>query len=126
MSSAGPRGSRGDLTPVRRKGAAVIVADLQTDAGVTIAEAIGGAFFALDVGADEGWDRLMSLVETMYGRLDVVFTNAGVVSGQLIEDVDLATWHRVIGVNLTGVMLGCRRGVAAMRRDTRYAPERSP
>ncbi|WP_293903194.1 glucose 1-dehydrogenase [Phenylobacterium sp.] len=99
------------------EGASVIVADLQTDLGAEIAAATGGLFHELDVADDAAWARLMAVVWRRFGRLDVVVNNAGIVSGQSIEDIDLATWNRVIEVNLTGVMLGCRHGISTMRKN---------
>ncbi len=99
------------------EGAAVIVADVQTDLGAAVANDIGGAFLRLDVALEEDWARVAGEVMERHGRLDVVLNNAGVVSGQSIEEVDLATWNRVIGVNLTGVMLGCQTGIRLMRAN---------
>ncbi|WP_309604526.1 glucose 1-dehydrogenase [Phenylobacterium sp.] len=99
------------------EGACVIVADIQADLGAAIADETGSLFQELDVADDAAWARLMALVLERFGRLDVVFNNAGIVSGQSIEDVDLAVWNRVIGVNLTGVMLGCKHGISTMRRN---------
>lgn len=99
------------------EGASVIVADIQSDLGEVIAKEIGGLFHELDVADETAWTRLMALVADRFGRLDVEFNNAGIVCGQSIEDIELTTWNRVIGVNLTGVMLGCRHGIAAMRRN---------
>jgi 3(or 17)beta-hydroxysteroid dehydrogenase len=99
------------------EGAGVIVADIQADLGAAVAREIDGLFVALDVADPNAWSAAMAAAEARYGRLDVVFNNAGVVSGQSIEDVDLSTWNRVLGINLTGVMLGCRHGIALMRRN---------
>lgn len=99
------------------EGAAVVVADIQVAPGAEIARETGSVFHELDVADDGAWAGLMALVAERFGRLDVVVNNAGIVSGQSIEGVDLATWDRVIGVNLTGVMLGCRHGIASMRRN---------
>ncbi len=97
------------------EGAKVLVCDVQTDLGREIAREIGGAFEHLDVAHEPDWKRLDGVVRDRHGRLDVVFNNAGVVSGQSIEEVDLATWNRVIGINLTGVMLGCQTGIRLMK-----------
>jgi len=40
-----------------------------------------------------------------FGGLDILINNAGVVSHQMIEDLDLDEWHRVIDTNLTAVYL---------------------
>ena len=99
------------------EGARVVVADLQADLGAAVARDIGGEFFQLDVASDAGWTELTTRVEAHHGRLDVVFNNAGIVLGQSIEDLDLASWERIIGVNLTGVMLGCQKGIALMKKN---------
>ncbi len=99
------------------EGASVVIADVQSKLGAEVAEETGALFHQFDVADDEAWTRLMALVLKRFGRLDVVVNNAGIVSGQSIEDVDLVTWNRVIDVNLTGVMLGCRHGISTMRRN---------
>ncbi len=99
------------------EGARVVVADVQADLGEAVAAEIGGEFVSLDVASEDGWRRVMTDLGARHGRLDVVFNNAGVVSGRSIEDLDLATWDRIIGINLTGVMLGCREGIAMMKTN---------
>jgi 3(or 17)beta-hydroxysteroid dehydrogenase len=99
------------------EGAHVVVADIQHNLGSSVADEVGGLFVQLDVADNDAWTSLMATVEDCWGRLDVVFNNAGVVSGQSIEDLDLATWNRTLGINLTGVMLGCKHGVALMKRN---------
>lgn len=99
------------------EGASVVTADLQTTLGMEVAEETGAMFHPLDVADEAGWTQLMAMVSARFGRLDIVVNNAGIVSGQSIEDIDLATWNRVIDVNLTGVMLGCQHGIVAMRAN---------
>ena len=100
-----------------REGAKVVVVDVQDDLGIATAHEVGGEFHHLDVASVEGWNAVMNDVEASHGRLDVVFNNAGIVIGQSIEDLDLDSWNRIIGVNLTGVMLGCQKGIALMKRN---------
>ncbi|MDB5480993.1 MAG: benD [Caulobacteraceae bacterium] len=99
------------------EGARVIVADVQADLGREVAADVDGLFVQLDVAHEPDWTRAAGVVEERHGRLDVVFNNAGVVCGRSIEDMDLATWDRVIGINLTGVMLGCRTGIRLMKAN---------
>ena len=99
------------------EGARVIVADVQADQGRALAADIDAAFEPLDVAHEPDWDRVSAVIQDRFGRLDVVFNNAGVVCGQTIEDIDLVTWNRVIGINLTGVMLGCRTGIRLMKAN---------
>jgi 3-oxoacyl-[acyl-carrier protein] reductase len=96
----------------------VVVADVQRGEGEAVAaDCPGGWFQPLDVVSEGDWREAMAVVAARCGRLDVVFNNAGIVGGRGIEDMDLANWDRVIGINLTGVMLGCREAIRLMKRN---------
>ncbi len=99
------------------EGARVIVADVQVRLGEGVANEVDGQFLKLDVADENDWSSVAAMIGDTHGQLDVVFNNAGIVCGQSIEDVDLATWNRVIGINLTGVMLGCRTGIRLMKAN---------
>jgi 3(or 17)beta-hydroxysteroid dehydrogenase len=99
------------------EGARVIVADVQADLGETVAREVDGVFVHLDVAHEPDWRRVEASIHDSHGRLDVMFNNAGIVCGQNIEDVDLATWNRMIGINLTGVMIGCQVGIRLMKAN---------
>jgi NAD(P)-dependent dehydrogenase (short-subunit alcohol dehydrogenase family) len=51
-----------------------------------------------------------------FGKLDVLVNNAGVGGPGRVEDVTLEEWNRVMDVNSTGVFLGTRAVIPAMRR----------
>lgn len=104
-----------------QEGARVIVADVQADLGAEVAREVDGVFVHLDVAHEPDWRRAEASIQKSHGRLDVLFNNAGIVCGQTIEDADLATWNRVIGINLTGVMLGCQTGIRLMKANPRGA-----
>lgn len=95
------------------QGAKVIVADVAEEAGRAVASAIGGRFQLLDVSDPAAWDAAMASVN----RLDVLVNNAGVGgSGGSIEEAGIDDWDRVMAVNGKGVFLGCKAGVAVMKR----------
>ena len=53
-----------------------------------------------------------------YGRLDVLHNNAGIMPvHQSIEETSLEVWRQVIDIDLTGVFLGCKYGVPALKRS---------
>jgi len=55
-----------------------------------------------------------------FGRLDVLFNNAGVkLSPMLPDEVDVEDWNRVIGTNVTGVFLCVREAFSLMRSQER-------
>ena len=97
------------------EGARVIVADVDVAAGSRIASECNAQFIELDVSAEAQWQSLETTIRADYGRLDILVNNAGVVSNLNIAEVDLAAWQRLMAINLTGVMLGCRMAVNVMR-----------
>jgi len=97
------------------EGARVIVADVDVAAGSRVATESAAQFIELDVSAEGQWQSLETTIRADYGRLDILVNNAGVVSNLNIAEVDLAAWQRLMAINLTGVMLGCRMAVNVMR-----------
>ncbi len=105
-----------------QEGAAVAVADLNPATGqetVALIEAAGGrAFFVqADVSqADAVQTMLQKTVET-FGRLDVLFNNAGIVKQGRVEDSSVEDWNAQIGTTLTSVFLGCKYAIPIMREQ---------
>src|SRR5437763_1827303 len=56
-----------------------------------------------------------------FGGLDILVNNAGVFLGMSIEEATLADWHRLCGVNLTGVFLGTKLSVPALRESGQHS-----
>ncbi|MFE3543143.1 SDR family NAD(P)-dependent oxidoreductase [Nocardia sp. NPDC059177] len=99
-------------------GARVVVGDVDTERGrASIAGYGSTAVFAeTDVADPEQVRRLVDLSVETFGRLDVMCNNAG-ISGVMHKDFlhdDLLDFHRVLGVNLLGVMAGTRHAAARM------------
>ena len=99
------------------EGASVLSTDVDTNTGTTVAAEVGADFMHQDVADANSWPKVIDRVLQDQGRLDVLVNNAGIVTGKSIEDVDLDTWHQVLGINLTGVMLGCKHAIPAMCRN---------
>ena len=69
-----------------------------------------------DVTCEDSVRGLFDLVRERYGRLDVLFNNAGVnVPATPVEELSLADWQRVVSTNLTGVFLCTREAVRMMK-----------
>jgi 3-oxoacyl-[acyl-carrier protein] reductase len=64
-----------------------------------------------DVTDPEAVDRLLSEVESGYGRLHAVVSNAGVISHVPFAELPLEEWHRVIDSHLTGTFLVVQRSL---------------
>ncbi len=99
------------------EGAQVFAADVDRALGETVAASCSARFVALDVASEAQWAEAMAQVRAAHGRLDGLVNNAGIVSNQPIDMTDLDSWNRIVGVNLTGPMLGCRAAIEAMRAN---------
>ncbi len=92
----------------QEEGARVIVADRDVDAGEQLADELGDKvdFHACDVADEHQVAKMLQHVMSVHGRLDCAVNNAGVLGEAIsIERMSLATWQRVLDVNLSGVFL---------------------
>ncbi|HEY3671270.1 MAG TPA: glucose 1-dehydrogenase [Acidimicrobiia bacterium] len=105
------------------EGASVTVADLSGDAAARVVAEIegdGGTARAqsTDVTDPAAVEAMVRDTVAAYGGLDVLHNNAAAIAlngrDQDVVTMDLDTWNRVIDVNLTGPMLGCRFAIPAM------------
>jgi NAD(P)-dependent dehydrogenase (short-subunit alcohol dehydrogenase family) len=99
-----------------REGANVVMADLDAAKGESEAAGLGGqaAFIRTDVGDAQSVIELFERVRSEYGRLDVLFNNAGIESASSLLETSEAEWDRVIRVNLKGVFLCSREAARIM------------
>ncbi|WP_428310504.1 SDR family NAD(P)-dependent oxidoreductase [Hydrocarboniphaga sp.] len=100
-----------------QEGATVYVADVAQAAGERVAAEVGGHFLQLDVTVEADWSAAMQHIADRHQRLDALVNNAAIISNASIDSIDLQSWNRVLAVNLTGPMLGCRAAIAMMRRN---------
>jgi NAD(P)-dependent dehydrogenase (short-subunit alcohol dehydrogenase family) len=91
-------------------------AELEATAGMAAMD--GGKFLAVpaDVSKQESVKALFARVGEVFGRLDVLFNNAG-IGGRAValEDLTLDQWNKVIGVNLTGAFLCAQEAIKLMK-----------
>ena len=81
--------------------------------------AIGtGVAVVADVSDAASVDALFEEVEASFGRIDLLFNNAGTGSYPVpFEEIPLEDWQRVVDINLTGSFLCAQRAVALMKRQ---------
>jgi 3(or 17)beta-hydroxysteroid dehydrogenase len=100
-------------------GSAVAEAVVQAG-GLAVASDLAGSAgmdHALDVTSEEDWRRVVDDIDRAAGRLDGLVNAAGIAVFGSVEDTDLATWRRVMAINLDGTFLGCKYALALLRRN---------
>ena len=104
-----------------REGAKVVVAEVTEEAGQdtarTVTEAGGQATFVrADVSNEAEARAMVDHAMTTFGRVDVLYNNAGIMpaADHSVIDTDVATWDKVMAVNVRGVFLGCKYAIPRM------------
>lgn len=104
-----------------KEGATVIITDILDAEGQDLATSLGAHYEHLDVSQESQWQALTQKIKLQYGHIDVLFNNAGIIGldpelgPQDPEHASLESWHHIHEVNLDGVFLGCKYGIAMMK-----------
>jgi NAD(P)-dependent dehydrogenase (short-subunit alcohol dehydrogenase family) len=105
------------------EGASVVVVDVNEQGGQALAakiDAAGGraSFVQADVSKADDVQQMIRHAEQTYGRLDVLMNNAGIMHSDDgdCQSTDEAVWDLTMKINLKGVFLGCKYGIAALQR----------
>ena len=101
-----------------QEGAKVVVSDVSDGSHVVAEiEAAGGTatFVRADVSKEADVQAMIEAAVTAYGRLDVLYNNAGIwVEQPLLADIPVEDFDRVMSVNARGVFLGMKHGIRQM------------
>ncbi len=102
------------------EGAKVVVADLQDDAGRALVDELGDAsrFAHCDVTSEDDIAAAVDLAVDEFGRLDVMFNNAGIVGivGK-ISEMPVDAWDNTMSILLRGVFLGTKHAARVMQEQ---------
>ncbi|KLD64702.1 SDR family oxidoreductase [Dyella japonica] len=105
-----------------RHGAKVFVTDVNAAAAAALADEINREVdkivawsSAQDVSDEAAWKGTLAQAADRMGGVSVLVNNAGVGSLGGVENIELKEWRRVMGINLEGVMLGCKHAMAHLR-----------
>jgi 3alpha(or 20beta)-hydroxysteroid dehydrogenase len=109
----GAAGGQGlaDAIALADEGATVVVTDLHDRAPDLPDEIV---YRRLDVSRPEDWHEVGAWLGETHGTVDGLVNNAGIPLRSRLEEVTLGDWDRVLGVNLTGALLGIQTVVPLM------------
>ena len=96
-----------------KEGATVVASDLAIPPDATNGDAL--RWEQHDVASEESWRRVIDLASKDLGRLDILINNAGIARTTNVEETSLEDWRETLRVNLDGVFLGVKHGIAAMK-----------
>ena len=111
---------RSCATRLAEEGAAVMVTDIDDDAGHETVASIkdnGGTarFMHHDVTSEAEWQAVVGATVSELGGLHVLVNNAGIAIGGSIVEMELSAWQQQQAINLDGVFLGVKHAIPAMR-----------
>lgn len=100
------------------EGAQVVIADIDEAAGRETANAIGkrAVYLRLDVRDEGNWRQVITDTVSLFGGLNVLVNNAGVLELADVESCTLEGWRRISSVNVEGTFLGIKHALPAIRR----------
>ena len=97
-------------------GAKVVIGDVLDEQGRKTAKEIDALYVHLDVTSEASWAEAMEATVEKHGKLDVLVNNAGIFNGKGVEEASMDDWHRLVAVNLTGVVLGTRAALPHLKK----------
>ena len=103
-------------------GAKVVVADIDKDGGSqTVTQIQNGGneaiFVETDVTLKVDTEKMVAQTVETYGKLDILFNNAGIAMRLPVAELPEEDWHRCLDVNLTGVFLCAKAAIPAMLKN---------
>lgn len=98
------------------EGAKVVIGDLLDDEGAALAEELGenARYVHLDVTSEEEWAAAVAYTVAEFGKLDVLFNNAGIFNGGQLQRYKAELWQQMLDVNLTGAFFGAKAAADAL------------
>jgi NAD(P)-dependent dehydrogenase (short-subunit alcohol dehydrogenase family) len=103
-----------------KAGAQVVLGDVQGERGEQVAaqirEAGGQAIFmAHDTSVEDQWIAFIDTALDHFGGLDILVNNAGIEQTCFLENITVADIQKLLSVNVTGVLIGHKHAVRAMK-----------
>jgi NAD(P)-dependent dehydrogenase (short-subunit alcohol dehydrogenase family) len=102
------------------QGANVVFTDINEENGRKTSDELkkisdNVVFIKHDVQQEEDWAYVINETKNKFGSVDILFNNAGILSVKPLEDYSVEEWNRLMNINVTGVFLGMKHVIPAMR-----------
>jgi len=102
------------------EGAKVAIADISEENGRRALELIDKKghnvlFIKADISKEVDARRIIDETVAKFGKLDILFNNAGIWIDKKVEDLEVEEWDRIMDINLKGVFLCSKYAVPQMR-----------
>lgn len=104
-----------------KHGAQVVIADIEDAVGAALASSLtpSATFVHCDVGLEEDVRSLIDTTVSTFGRLDIIFNNAGILGNQSkhrmsIIDFDASEFDHLMSINVRGTALGMKHAARVM------------
>lgn len=122
ITGAGAGIGRATAQLFAKEGASVAVVDLNAATAretVDLISSAGGSAISIeaDVSDPKAVERMFEQTVHAYGKLNILFNNAGIVKQGRVEDSSVEDWNAQIATTLTSVFLGCKYGIPVLRRQ---------
>ena len=98
-------------------GASILITDVLDEEGENLAESLGPHvhYHRLDVSSEANWEAAFAEAERLFGQVDGLFNNAGVVGFGSVTDCAPEDFRKIIDINLTGAFLGIRAAAPVLK-----------
>ncbi len=102
-----------------KEGARIAIVDFDRAGGERVAKEIGESAFFIhaDVSAASDMEQMTRTALDRFGRIDILFNNAGVSCVGPVHETSEADWDRVMAINAKGVFLACKYVVPVMLKQ---------
>jgi NAD(P)-dependent dehydrogenase (short-subunit alcohol dehydrogenase family) len=123
VTGAGTGIGRAASIALAELGFTVVLAGRRAEPLKELADALGqrglaALAVAADVADENSTHQLFEKIKTQYGRLDLLFNNAGIAARPVpLEELTLAEWRAVIDVNLNGAFLCTQQAIRIMKQQ---------
>lgn len=117
ITGAGSGIGKATVARFAAEGATICAVDFDDATGKAVADSVDGLYVHADAGDATDVDAMFATCERELGGVDIAYLNAGIAIG--VTDITTLTdedYHRIMRVNVDGVVWGTRAAIPAMER----------